>query len=45
MEVDIVTLVVSNIPNFVGFAVLAYIQWLVYEKLVSVLDKCLEKLE
>lgn len=30
MSADLMTLIISNVPNFVGFAVLAYVQYISY---------------
>lgn len=27
MEVDLLRLIITNLPNFAGFAVLAFVQW------------------
>lgn len=41
MTPDIVTLIVSNLPNFAGFAVLALVQWLVFRRMADQYDKLL----
>lgn len=41
MTPDLVTLVISNIPNFAGFAILALVQWMVFKRAADQYDKLL----
>lgn len=42
---DILKYVVTNVPNFAGFAILAYVLWRMNEKLLDAVLTRLDKLE
>lgn len=39
MTPDLLTLIISNVPNFVGFALLAYIQYVLHQRQIAQYDR------